>query len=80
LKRTVALIGLIVGAWLTILFGVFAVFRMIFELTMTSQGGFMLVALEILRALLGLIVSVAWLLIWRELASVYLWRNLRKYC
>ena len=80
MKRTVALIGLIVGAWLTILFGVFAVFRMIFELTMTSQGGFMLVALEILRALLGLIVSVAWLLIWRELASVYLWRNLRKYC
>lgn len=80
MKRTVALIGLIVGAWLTILFGVFAVFRMIFELTMTSQGGFMLVALEVLRALLGLIVSVAWLLIWRELASVYLRRNLRKYC
>lgn len=80
MKRMVALIGLIAGAWLTILFGVFAVFRMIFELTITSQGGFMLVALEVLRALLGLIVSVAWLLIWRELASVYLWRNLRKYC
>jgi hypothetical protein len=79
LKRLAALIGLIAAAWLTILFGLFAVFRLIFELTMTSQGGFMLVALEILRAILGAAVSVAWLLIWRKLASVYLWRNLSKY-
>lgn len=77
LKRLASLVGLIVAAWLTILFGLFAIFRLVFEFTMPSQIGFAPVLIAVLRALIGAAVGVAWLLIWQKLASIYLWRSLK---
>jgi len=77
LKRLMSLVGLIVAAWLTILFGLFAIFRLVFEFTMPSQSGFAPVLIAVLRAFIGVGVGVAWLLIWQKLASIYLWRSLK---
>jgi len=77
LKRMASLLGLIVVAWLTILFGLFAIFRLIFEFTMPSQSGFTPIMIGILRILFGAGVGIAWLVIWQKLASIYLWRNLK---
>ncbi len=77
LKRLASLVGLIVAAWLTILFGLFAIFRLVFEFTLPSQSGFAPILIAVLRTLIGAAVGVAWLLIWQKLASIYLWRSLK---
>ena len=79
LKRLASLIGLVIVAWLTIVFGLFAIFRLIFEFTLSSASEFPMGVVGVLRVLLGVAVGFAWLLIWQKLASVYLWRNLKRH-
>ena len=77
LRRLASLIGLVIVAWLTIVFGLFAIFRLIFEFTLSSATELPTGVVGVLRVLLSVAVGFAWLFIWQKLASVYLWRNLR---
>jgi len=78
LSRLASLTALIVVAWLSILFGLFIVFRVIFEITLPWQSALTPAIVAVSRILLSAMVGVAWLLIWWKLANVYLWRKLRR--
>ncbi len=78
LSRLASLTALIVVVWLSIVFGLFIVFRVIFEITLSWQSAFTPAIVGVSRAILGAMVGVAWLLLWWKLANVYLWRKLRR--
>ena len=78
LKRLASLVGFVIVAWLSIIFGLFTVFRLIFEVTLLSQSEFTPTMLGITRILVGAAVAVSWLLIWRKLAERYLWQKLKE--
>lgn len=79
LSRLASLNGLIVVVWLSIVFGLFIVFRVIFEITLSWQSSFTPVFVGLSRAVLGAGVGLGWLLLWWKLANVYLWRKLRRH-
>lgn len=78
LNRLTSLVGLVIVAWLSIVFGLFTVFRIIFEATLPPQSAFTPTMLGITRILVGAAVAASWLLIWRRLAERYFWRKLKE--
>ncbi len=76
--RLTSLIGLIVVVWVSIVFGLFIVFRVIFEITLSWQSAFGPIIVGVSRAVLGTAVGFGWLLLWWKLANVYLWKKLRR--
>jgi len=76
-SRLASLIALIFFVWLSIVFGLFIVFRVIFEISLPWQSALTPTIVAVLRAVLSAVVGVAWLLAWWKLANVYLWRKLR---
>jgi len=79
LSRLTSLIGLIVVVWLSIVFGLFIVFRVIFEITLSWQNAFTPAIVGVSRVVLGAGFGLGWLLLWWKLANVYLWKKLRRH-
>lgn len=79
LSRLASLTALIVVVWLSIVFGLFIVFRVIFETTLSWQSVFAPAIVGALRVVLGAMVGLVWLLLWWKLANVYLWRKLKRH-
>lgn len=77
LNRLASLVGLVIVAWLSIVFGLFTVFRIIFEATLPPQITFTPTILGVTRILVGAAVTASWLLIWRRLAERYFWGKLK---
>jgi len=76
-SRLASLIALIFFVWLSIVFGLFIVFRVIFEISLPWQSSLTPTIVAVLRVVLSAVVGVTWLLAWWKLANVYLWRKLK---
>jgi len=78
-SRLASLIALIFFVWLSIVFGLFIVFRVIFEISLPWQNALTPTIVSVSRVILSAMVGVTWLLAWWKLANVYLWRKLRRH-
>jgi len=78
-SRLASLIALIFFVWLSIVFGLFIVFRVIFEISLPRQNALTPTIVSVSRVILSAVVGVTWLLTWWKLANVYLWRKLKKH-
>jgi len=78
-SRLGSLIALIFFVWLSIVFGLFIVVRVIFEISLPWQSALTPTIVGVLRVVLSAVVGGTWLLAWWKLANVYLWRKLRRH-
>jgi len=78
-SRLASLIALIFFVWLSIVFGLFIVFRVIFEISLPWQNALTPSIVGVLRVVLSTVVGGIWLLAWWKLANVYLWRRLKRH-
>ena len=78
-SRLGSLIALIFFVWLSIVFGLFIVFRVIFEISLPWQNALTPSIVGVLRVVLSTVVGGIWLLAWWKLANVYLWRRLKRH-
>jgi len=78
LNRLASLIALTVVVWLSIVFGLFIVFRVIFEISLPWQNMLAPAIIGVSRVILSAMVGIAWLLVWWKLANLYLWRKLKR--
>lgn len=76
MSRVVTLSALVILVWLSLIFGLFIVLKIVFELTLPWQAQTP-IAVAVMRVCLSLILTVVWLFLWRRIAQIYLWRNLR---
>jgi len=77
-SRLASLIGLVFVAWLSMVFGLFVVFRVIFEVTLPWQSTLTPTVVGVSRVVLSGLMGIAWLLVWWKLANLYLWGKLGK--
>ncbi|MFH0847880.1 MAG: hypothetical protein V1857_00050 [archaeon] len=75
MNRLLSLVALVISVWLSLVFGLFIVLRVIFEMTLPWQGVTPLV-LAILRVGLSAIMVLGWLFGWQRIVQKYLWRSL----
>lgn len=78
LNRLLSLTVLVVVAWISIVFGLFIVFRVIFEVTLPWQNALAPLVVGVSRVMLSALIAVAWLVTCWKLANLYLWRRLRR--
>jgi hypothetical protein len=76
-RRLISLVALIFFVWVSIVFGLFIVFRVIFEISLPWQSSLAPAIVAVLRIGLGGLVCVTWLLAWWKFANLYLWKKLR---
>jgi len=77
-SRLASLIALVFVAWLSVVFGLFVVFRVIFEVTLRWQSTLTPTVVGMSRVVLSGLMGIAWLLVWWKLANLYLWGKLGK--
>ena len=75
MSRVVTLSALVILVWLSLIFGLFIILKIVFELTLPWQEQTP-IAVAVMRVCLSLILTVVWLFLWRRIAQIYLWRNL----
>jgi len=75
-SRLASLIALVFVAWLSMVFGLFVVFRVIFEVTIRWQSVLTPTVAGVSRVVLSGLMGIAWLLVWWKLANLYLWGKL----
>jgi len=75
-SRLASLIALVFVAWLSMVFGLFVVFRVIFEVTLPWQSTLTPTVVGVSRVVLSGLMGIAWLLVWWKLANLYLWGKL----
>ncbi len=75
-NRLISLCALVVLIWLSLLFGLFLVFRIVFESTVQWQES-MSLPIAIVRLGLSGLIALFWLFLWKKVAEIYLWNNLK---
>lgn len=75
MNRMATLSALVILVWLSLIFGLFIILKIVFELTLPWQE-LTPVAVAVMRVCLSLILTVVWLFLWRRIAQIYLWRTL----
>ncbi len=68
--------GLVVLVWAMLIALTFLLSFILREIVVLGTLEF--VAASILRLVAGLLLAVLWLGIWKQIASIYLWRSLRR--
>ena len=72
--RIAALTVLVIFVCLSVIFGVFVIFRCVLFVLPYSIAQFQIVV-EILRVLLALALAYAWLRVWKAITDRYFWRS-----
>jgi len=72
--RIAALTVLVIFVCLSVIFGVFVIFRCLLFVFPYSITQFQIVV-EILRVLLALALAYAWLRVWKAITDRYFWRS-----
>ena len=75
MSRMVTLSALVILVWLSLIFGLFIILKIVFESTLPWQEQ-MPLAVAVMRVCLSSILTVVWLFLWRRIVQIYLWRNL----
>lgn len=76
LRRILPIVGIILVIWLLLLLGMFILASFIINLSVPIPGVSGQITTNILRVLLGLVMAVVWLYIWKKLAETYFWKSM----
>ena len=75
-SRLASLIALVFVAWLSMVFGLFIVSKVIFEVTLRWESTLTPAVVGVSRVVLSGLMGIAWLLVWWKLANLYRWGKL----
>jgi len=78
LGRVLSLIAIILFVWFSLLFGLFIIVKYILELSIPLSGVVGSVLAAVIRVVAASSIAMFWLILWKKIAEVYFWKNMRK--
>lgn len=78
MRRLFPLIAIVVFVWAMLLLSTLLIASIAFSITFGTKTTFEILATQIARNAFSAMIILIWLIVWKKVTDLYLWRNLTR--